>query len=403
MSWLVLDLFSGCGGMSVGFARREPFQIIGAVDLEHGKPCEGAGVLGCNATYEANLGVRPFGFDMAKLTPDELRTAVNSYAGIDLEPGALTVLIACPPCTDFSRAKPTNHLADGARNSLVVKCAEFVEVFRPEFVVMENARELMRGRHPHHHRAFVDRIQAAGYEVRSSVHMLTRFGLPQVRERALILASRVGPVRVLEDLWEGYELAPAATTVRSALARLQRWHRQHCDDPMDLSPGLTEAVRQRLEATPRDGGSWFDLAPDPEAAKLLTQSMIHRWRTRDLGSHPDVYGRMWWDRPAPTIKRECAHVGNGRYAHPEVTRLLTVREMATLQGFPFDYVFRSRALANCYRHIGDAVPPLIAFQVSALVTWMKTGIRPMPGDWVLQDSCLGVEDVVSLTEEATAA
>ena len=60
---------------------------------------------------------------------------------------------------------------------------------------------------------------------------------------------------------------------------------------------------------------------------------------RDLGSHPDVYGRLSRDQPAATIKRECGHIGNGRYAHPDQDRLCTVREMALLQGFPDDYAF----------------------------------------------------------------
>jgi DNA (cytosine-5)-methyltransferase 1 len=104
---------------------------------------------------------------------------------------------------------------------------------------------------------------------------------------------------------------------------------------------------------------------------------------------------MAWDRPAPTIKRECSHLGNGRYAHPVEDRLLTVREMATLQGFPFDYRFPAQAVANRYRHIGDAVPPMIAFQMAALVMWMKTGTRPEPADFVMPDSVLRLEDLVA--------
>ena len=103
--------------------------------------------------------------------------------------------------------------------------------------------------------------------------------------------------------------------------------------------------------------------------------MKHRARLRDLGSHPDVYGRMWWDRWAVTIKRECGHIGNGRYAHPEQDRLCTVREMAILQGFPAGYTFVG-TLTNRYRHIGDAVPPLISYQLAALAQWMLTGRRP---------------------------
>jgi DNA (cytosine-5)-methyltransferase 1 len=152
-------------------------------------------------------------------------------------------------------------------------------------------------------------------------------------------------------------------------------------------------VQRRLAATPKDGGGWVDVARNPRTRHLCTDDCLRRWNIRDLGSHPDVYGRMWWDRPAPTIKRECAHVGNGRYVHPEEDRLLTVREMATMQGFPFDYRIPSKAIANRYRHIGDAVPPLIAYQMAALVKWMITGVRPDPSDWIMPNTSLRATDI----------
>jgi DNA (cytosine-5)-methyltransferase 1 len=228
------------------------------------------------------------------------------------------------------------------------------------------------------------------------VHFLSDFGLPQVRERALIVASRIGPARTLADLWQGWELAPGSTSVRTALNRLAEHRAQSCQTDVegDVFPGMTSVVLSRLKATPKDGGGWIDVARNPRTRQLCTADCLRRWSIGDLGSHPDVYGRMWWDRPAPTIKRECAHVGNGRYVHPERDRLLTVREMATLQGFPFDYRFPSRSVANRYRHIGDAVPPLIAYQMSALAKWMKTGVRPNPADWVLPKTSLRVEDVI---------
>ena len=168
------------------------------------------------------------------------------------------------------------------------------------------------------------------------------------------------------------------------------------EDSAHQSPGFgSDVVRRRMEAIPRDGGSWFDLAKHADAELLLIDSMKDRLRRNDLGSHPDVYGRMAWDKPAPTIKRECAHVGNGRYAHPEQDRLLTVREMSLLQGFPADFRFRSDSLANRYRHVGDAVPPLISYQLSALIAWMKTGRRPKPEEWVLPGSSLKTTDIRS--------
>src|SRR3546814_3692064 len=86
----------------------------------------------------------------------------------------LTVLSACPPCTDFSRAKPGNHRIDGERNTQVARCGDFVEFFRPEFVVMENARELIRGHHTHHAEALLERLAGLGYDTAAEVNMLDR-------------------------------------------------------------------------------------------------------------------------------------------------------------------------------------------------------------------------------------
>ena len=142
-----------------------------------------------------------------------------------------------------------------------------------------------------------------------------------------------------------------------------------------------------------DGGSWADLIHHGEAGSLLTPAMARRVAAGDLGSHPDIYGRLWWDRPAVTIKRECSHIGNGRYAHPEQDRLCTVREMALLQGFPRDYAFTG-TLANMYRHIGDAVPPLISYQLAALCAWILTGVRPAPEELILPGCHLVPGDLV---------
>lgn len=398
--WTVVDLCSGAGGMSTGFARRPGFRVVGAVDLEHGKPCEGPGVLECNATYAANIGVEPVNADLLAYEPKDLRDAVKAKTGVDLKQGALTVLSACTPCTDLSRTNPQNHLRDGSRNDLIARAGDYAEEFLPAVFTMENARELLMGRFQHHYEKLEKRLKALGYDVKAETHYLDEFGLPQIRERALVTANRIGPARNLSDLWDGYAIDPTATTVRRALGRLGEWQQSHPDDPMDIAPGLTDTVKARLDAIPRDGGSWVDLGRSKTTMAYMTPTMRQRWEKRDFGSHPDVYGRMWWDRPAPTIKRECAHVGNGRYTHPEASRLLTVREMAALNGFPFDYAFRAGSVANRYRHIGDAVPPVISYQISAAVQWMLTGERPSVEQLVLPDSCMRAADIVQKVRAA---
>lgn len=389
-AWTVADLFSCGGGTSAGFSRRPAFRLVGAVDYELAKPSGGAGVSECNATYEANHGIAPLNEDLMTFPPEAFSAATG------VVPGQLDVLISCAPCTNLSRANPNNHVEDSPLNGLVGRSGDYAAYLLPDIMFMENARELIHGNFSHHHASLCVRLRALGYDVKSDVHILTEFGLPQVRERALVVASRIGEARTLEDLWSGWRVKRDATTVRVALSRLQEWRSKQLVPDMDgmASPGMGGAVLDRLRATPHDGGSWLDLAKDPEKRHLLPAACLTRWRAGRLGSHPDVYGRMWWDRPAPTIKRECAHVGNGRYAHPEEDRLMTVREMAALQGFPFDYRFPSKSLANRYRHIGDAVPPLIAWQIAALAMWMKTGNKPEPSELVLPTSTLRGDDIV---------
>ena len=309
--WSVADFFSCGGGTSAGFARRPEFMLAGAVDLEMAKPSGGPGASDCNATYAANHGIVPLDRDMLSLAPEEFA----ELSGI--VPGQLAVMISCAPCTHLSRANPHNHLDDRPGNTLIERSGEFAIHLRPEVFLMENARELIAGNYSHHHATLVAMLTGAGYQVRSGIHVLDRFGLPQVRERALVVASRIGMPRTLDDLWEGWAVRPCATTVRVALSRLAEWQSVHPGDAEGgASPGMGAAVLARLTATPRDGGGWADVARDLRTRRLLTRDCHRRWASGDLGSHPDVYGRMWWDRPAPTIKRECAHVGNGRYAHP---------------------------------------------------------------------------------------
>jgi DNA (cytosine-5)-methyltransferase 1 len=388
--WSVVDLFSGAGGMSYGFHAHPRFRVIGAVDAQLGKPSSGRGTLGCNASYAANIGIRPLQADLAVADPLEVCRALGIAGG-----AGPAILAACPPCTGFSRALAHNHIRDDVRNSLVGRISRYVEVLRPQIVVMENARELVMGRFGGHLRSLRASLSALGYESCATTHFLSEFGLPQRRERSVVIAVR-RPLRPrdLGDLWAGRAVSPKATHVRRALWELPRIDAGRADpgDPLHVSPALSPPVSRRLAMIPHDGGGWADLVGHPEAGVLLTPTMQRRAQARDFGSHPDVYGRLWWDRPAVTIKRECGHIGNGRYAHPEQDRLCTVREMSILQGFPRDYAFVG-SLSNMYRHIGDAVPPLISFQLAVLCQWILTGDRPDPGQLILGGCHLTPGDV----------
>lgn len=376
----VVDLFSGAGGMSYGFHKHPAFRIVSAADAELGKPSTGRGKLQCNSTYVQNIGVSPARLDLSAVPPEQLRSTLRLPKKQNI-----TVLLTCPPCTGFSRANPENHLRDDLRNSLVRRSALFAVALSADIVIMENARELIQGNFRHHYEWFREHLENHGYNVFGKSYMLSRLGLPQIRERAIVVAAKQHfPLHTLDSLWAGWGIRDEALTVRKAFSTIPTE-----TVGSDIFPDFSsDVVARRIAAIPKDGGSWVDLLQRQDSEDLLTDGMKRIVARKRFGSYPDVYGRMAWDKPAPTIKRECSHVGNGRYVHPEENRLCSVREMAALQGFPNDFVFNGAAISNMYRHIGDAVPPLISYQLAHLAYWILTREQPHVEDILLPQTHL---------------
>jgi DNA (cytosine-5)-methyltransferase 1 len=366
MTLTVVDLFSGAGGASSGFKAHQDFAVIGAADKQLGKPSQRAGTE-CNKTYRKNIGINPFDVDLGSVTPEELGQL------LDVKPGELDVLISCSPCTGFSRTNSKNHLSDDPRNRLSQKTGAFIKYFKPKFFFVENARELLRGNFSHHGQALILQARKSGYRVYSGIHLLTQFGLPQIRERALIVGTNLDIPCDALDLslaWGNYEPDSTSLTVRNAIQNFPSLaHGETCSaDSCHSVPSMTKQTVNRLDRIPRNGGSWIDLLAVDDGFSYLIPSMIRTLQSNKLGSYPDIYGRMWWDRPAPTIKRECSSPGNGRYCHPEQNRMCSARELSYLQGFPEDYLFEADSLSNMYRHIGDSVPPMVSYQYAELIS-----------------------------------
>ena len=397
--WTVVDLFSGAGGMSYGFNVHPHFKMIAAIDAEIGKPSSGEGSLQCNKTYKANIGIEPLSINLSCVEPKKLSEKLSLH----MDGSSPTVLISCAPCTGFSRTLSKNHLKDDPRNSLVAKSAKFVKELRPKIFLMENARELIKGNYSHHFENLTKELNDLGYKMSGRIHFLNHFGLPQKRERALVIAVRNDlPMYTMDDLWEGFEVDEQATSVRYAISSSLpiKAGETHKDDQFHVSPKMSPKILRRLRLIPNDGGSWADIRDHKEAQEILTPAMLKYIAKGEFGSHPDVYGRLWWDRPAVTIKRECAHVGNGRYSHPEQDRLCSVREMAILQGFPKNFCFKTSSLSNMYRHIGDAVPPLISYQLAKVCEWILTGIKPHIKECILSNTHLSENNIATKPQKS---
>ena len=243
-----------------------------------------------------NIGLDPKRVDLADILPSDVRDVLG------IGKRGVNVLSVCPPCTGFSRTNPQNHLRDDARNGLVSMAADFSIALDADVVVMENARELISGNFLHHYRAFRERLEDNGYSVFGRNYMLNRFGLPQIRERAIIIAAKEElPLYTLESMWDGWGVKESAKTVRRALAVASgaKGADHRC-------PGFgSETVKRRLAAIPPDGGSWMDLLEHPDAEKLLTGSMK---RIAAAGRFGFLPGRLREDGVGQTCPHDKARV-----------------------------------------------------------------------------------------------
>lgn len=352
----VVDLFCGAGGMSTGFYLNG-FKLLGAVDYEIGKPSSGPGTTGSIATYQRNLGLTPKFADIGKLDPIEYREELG------VTQGQITVLISCPPCTGFSQKNALNHTRDDVRNSLVARTSQFVEAFRPEWLVMENVVGMLTGANKMHWEYLRETLEDLGYNVFYDIFELGDFGIAQRRTRVLVIARR--DRQAIPRIVPGH---PQASTVRDAIGWLppiSHGTKHNAEYPMHICPGFTPPNLARVRHL-TEGQTWKDL---PYRLRTTSQKDPNR----RPGKFEDTYGRMWWDQPAVTLTRECAHLGNGRYLHPEQDRLMSVLEAALLQGFPVDYYFEG-ILGNKYRQIGDAVPPKVSYELAkAIRLVLETG------------------------------
>ena len=181
--------------------------------------------------------------------------------------------------------------------------------------------------------------------------------MPQSRRRLVLLASKLGPIELRKS-----DVA-LKMTVRQAIGELPRVAAGSAcpDDPLHASAGLTETNLLRIRAS-TPGGTWRDWPKELRAA-------CHQ---KDSGkTYPSVYGRMEWDKPAPTMTTQCYGFGNGRFGHPEQDRAITLREAAIIQSFPAEYSFVADGDVVTFERlgtlIGNAVPPKLGEAIGGAI------------------------------------
>lgn len=322
----VVDLFCGAGGLTRGFVDAG-FDVVAGIDLDPAA----AFAYGANNDSEFLL------LDVKQVTRDLL---TNLYSG-----ATHRVLAGCAPCQAFSTYTQGLEKQDD-RWTLLREFARLVQETTPEVVTMENVPRLKA------HSQFQDFLAVlylCGYWIWCDVVPCSWYGVPQTRKRLVLLASRLGPIEL------NTPPKPPNPTVRSVIGELPQLKAGEANhsDPLHRSARLTEKNLLRLKAS-RPGGTWREW-PSELRAKCH--------RTDIKMSYVSVYGRMTWDKPAPTITTEFHGIGHGRFGHPDQDRAISLREGALLQTFPQNYRFSrsgGSGLTATSRLIGNAVPVKLA-------------------------------------------
>lgn len=329
-----VDLFCGAGGLSHGLVRAG-IKVLAGVD------CDPT----CRHPFEANN-------DADFIERDIRQLRANDISNLFPKRG-LKLLAGCAPCQPFSRYTQGRHPDRDPKWGLLEEFARLVREIRPELVTMENVATLPR------HKVFAsfnEMLERLGYFVTHSTISCADYGLPQTRDRLVLVASRLGEIRL--------PLPNAKRrTVRETIGHLPaiKHGESHPRDRLHKAASLSELNLRRIVAS-KPGGTWRD----------WPKGLRAKCHTRETGkTYSSVYGRMTWDAPAPTMTTQCHGYGNGRFGHPEQDRAISLREAALFQSFPRDYEFVAKGevveFSTVGRLIGNAVPPLIGELVGNLL------------------------------------
>lgn len=331
-----IDLFSGCGGMSLGF-HQAGFRPLLAIDhwsdaLE---------------TYKLNNPKTP-------ILQADLMTLKATDIAHDI--GTPTMIVGGPPCQGFSISGKRDP--DDPRNILYQSFVDFVDVLRPKYFVMENVPNMASMGEGRILAAAVEEFEALGYKVRSQILLASDYGVPQNRRRLFVVgvatggdfqfptptsasvSSKITTAQAISDLSE-YELEDGAPYVSQPLSDYQRAMRSNSTGVWNHQVTKHSAKTVETIALVPDGGNYKNL---PE----------HLQQTRRVN--------IAWTRYSSAKPSHTIDTGHRHHFHYKFNRIPTVRESARLQSFPDSFVF-SNSRTSQYKQVGNAVPPLLALAI----------------------------------------
>ena len=341
-----IDFFCGAGGLTRGLLDAR-IKVLAGVDNDER----------LQETYTYNN--KPSRFinkDINKINIHELREDLG------IQDGDTTLYAACTPCQPFStlsRAKDTDK-----RKELLLTFAEIVEEYPPDFILVENVPGLNNGCGKEIYEEFLEVLKACEFsDPAADLLDAKHFGVPQTRKRFILLASKKGSISLPIPITDPSQFV----TVKECIGDYPEIaDGGESEDYLNHKARELQSHHKRIvEAVPEDGGSRGD---------ITDTSILLRCHQDKPNAHRDVFGRMAWDKPAPTLTSRCTDVYSGRFIHPDQDRGISLREAAALQTFGDDYEFFGTSITGISRQIGNAVPVKFAEQLGeSIVNSLKYG------------------------------
>ncbi len=337
-----IDFFCGAGGMSYGLVLAG-IKVIAGTDIDEE----------CKDTYETNNPESKF------IHSDIKGLTVGQLEKLDVERNDDCMIFAgCSPRqfwtqiqTEKERSLETKHLLEDFQ--------KFVSYFMPGFVVVENVRGILTNKDESKLTGFLDFLQNNNYGVDYDIIDAMYYGVPQKRKRFLLIASRVDKeIKLPEADKENVLKVKDFIGVDNGFPAIGAGHVDESNF-LHTTARLSEKNIRRLRLTPHDGGTRLAWKNDPEL-------QINAYKDKD-NTYKDTYGRMFWGKPSPTITTKFHSISNGRFAHPDKDRGISLREGATLQTFPKTYIFKGGGIGSMARQIGNAVPPELARRIGVAI------------------------------------
>ncbi len=327
-----IDFFCGAGGLTRGLLDAG-IEVLAGVDNDER----------LEKTYTHNNEPSRFiNSDIDNINIHELRETLG------IQDHDTTLYAACTPCQPFSTL---NRLQgkDERKGLLLDFAQKIVDECPPDFIIVENVPGLNNAIGKEIYEGFLKVLKKHNFSEAADLLDAKHFGVPQTRKRFILIASRRGAISLPTPETDANQF----TTVRECIEKypaiadgaVSAKYLNHTS--RKLKPHLLRIV----QAVPKDGGSRREVADT---------SILLKCHQENPNAHKDVFGRMAWDAPSPTLTCRCIDIYCGRFTHPEQDRGISLREAAALQTFDDDYEFFGTSLAGTSRQIGNAVPVKLA-------------------------------------------